>query len=203
MVSIRKQVIAMAKNVRGAGRKKALTEEQLQKARELHGQGTSITDLAVQFGVSRQTMSGYLTVQVEQLDEDCQRVRLFSYWKKLNEMFDVEEIAKCNLRMDYLYKDTVTTAIFVNFQERKVYIKNYTDQVLLRAFGMIKKPTWEDFMGFLEERCLPRGRDDLRATLEKMKLDHYDPLSICEKTGGRILGDDMHLKFYYYGGEAR
>ncbi|MBQ1472635.1 MAG: Hin recombinase, partial [Lachnospiraceae bacterium] len=74
----------MAKNVRGAGRKKALTDEQLQKARELHGQGTSITDLAVQFGVSRQTMSGYLTVQTEQLDEDRQRVRLFSYWKKLN-----------------------------------------------------------------------------------------------------------------------
>ena len=89
MVSIRKQVIAMAKNVRGAGRKKALTDEQLQMARELHGQGTSITDLAVQFGVSRQTMSGYLTVQTEQLDEDRQRVRLFSYWKKLNEMFRI------------------------------------------------------------------------------------------------------------------
>ena len=89
----------MANNTRGAGRKKALTEEQLQQARAMHEAGKTVTDLAVEFGVSRQTMSGYLMITHDVLDEDRQRVRLLSYWKKLNEMFTAEQVKKCRMRI--------------------------------------------------------------------------------------------------------
>ena len=34
----------------------------------------------------------------------------------------------------------------------KIYIKNYTDQIPLRAFGVVDNPSWNDFEYFLEDR---------------------------------------------------
>ena len=93
--------------------------------------------------------------------------------------------------------------MLVNYRNQEVYIRNYTDKLLLRAFGILRKPSWQDFQNFLEGRALPSGRDGLQETLSKMGLNYYDALSICEKTGGRIMGDDLHMKFYYYSGGIR
>ena len=193
----------MANNTRNAGRKKAMSVAQIEEARNLREEGVSVTTLAKQFGVSRQTMSGYLQIDRIELSEDRQRIRLLTYWKKLNELFTEEEWGQCNLRIEYLYKDMLTTTMLVNFRDQEVYIRNHTDNLLLRAFGMLRNPSWKDFQEFLEERALPRGRDELKKTLTKMGLNDYDPLSICEKTRGRILGDYMHMKFYYYSGGIR
>ena len=47
-------------NSRGAGRKKALSDEQIKKLRERHNSGETISSLAKEVGVSRQTLSAYI-----------------------------------------------------------------------------------------------------------------------------------------------
>ena len=65
---------------------------------------------------------------------------------------------------------------------------------LHRAFGVRELPTWDDFMEFLEDRCIPRERDGLRYYLEALGLDEYDPLAIVQRTEGRMAEDHQWLK---------
>lgn len=46
-----------------------------------------------------------------------------------------------------------------------------------------------DFEYFLEDRCFPRTRYNLKELLEEMDLPMYDPLLIIGKTKGRVYGD--------------
>lgn len=134
----------------------------------------------------------------EEIDVDRYRVLGIDNWKSINWMFDDEQLAGCALRIDYMYKKQVTTSILMNFKDESVFIHNYSDNIMLRAFGINRKPDWDELQYFLEERCLPRTRDGIKRTLGKMGLQCYEPLQICEKTGGRIMGDDMHMRFYYF-----
>ena len=84
--------------------------------------------------------------------------------------------------------------IHVDFNREEIAICNTTEDIIHRAFGIKAKPTWEDFMSFLEERCFPRSRDHLRMVLQDLQLDSYDPLAIVEKTKGRMAEDDQWLK---------
>ncbi|MEG0756709.1 MAG: Hin recombinase, partial [Oscillospiraceae bacterium] len=61
------------------------------------------------------------------------------------------------------------------------------------AFGNNPLPTWADFQAFLEERCVPRHRAGLREYLEAIGVDAYDPLTIVEKTAGRMAEDKQWL----------
>ena len=70
---------------------------------------------------------------------------------------------------------------------------NYTEQILLRAFGVIENPDWKDFEYFLEDRCFPRTRDHANEILREMNLPFYDPLLIVEKTQGRMEGDHQWI----------
>lgn len=67
------------------------------------------------------------------------------------------------------------------FLHEKIYIKNYTDQIPLRAFGVVDNPSWNDFEYFLEDRCFPRTRDHAKEILRDMRIPFYDPLLIIEK----------------------
>lgn len=89
------------------------------------------------------------------------------------------------------------TQILVDFLHEKIEIRNTTDKIMLRAFGININPTWEEFLEFLEERCFPRTRDNLKLILRDLDLDFYEPLNIIEKTQGRM-GEDMQwLKITY------
>ena len=81
------------------------------------------------------------------------------------------------------------TTIDIDFRHEKITIHNYTEQILLRAFGVIENPDWKDFEYFLEDRCFPRTRDHANEILREMNLPFYDPLLIVEKTQGRMEGD--------------
>ncbi|MDE5932816.1 MAG: Hin recombinase, partial [Lachnospiraceae bacterium] len=50
----------MARNERGAGRKPALSAEDVKIIRERHETGATVTALAKEYGISRQVLSGYL-----------------------------------------------------------------------------------------------------------------------------------------------
>ena len=62
------------------------------------------------------------------------------------------------------------------------------------AFGRQERPTWDDFIEFLEERCVPKSRENINILLKEMGLTEYDPIQIVEKTQGRMAEDAQWLK---------
>ena len=101
-------------------------------------------------------------------------------------------------RMTYMCRDSICTIIDVNFLDRQIKIKNYTSDLLLRAFGVIEQPDWGDFEYFLADRCFPSSRGNAKSLLKALGLTDYDPLQIVEKTEGRMAEDDMWIKINYY-----
>ena len=97
--------------------------------------------------------------------------------------------------LEYMNRDKLSTKINVDYLNQTVSIKNYTSDMLARAFGVNEHPTFKDYEEFLESRCFPRTRDHVKWILNDMGLDSYDPLSIVKKTGGRMADDYMWIRF--------
>lgn len=110
----------------------------------------------------------------------------------------VRENPYITMRMNYMYKEELCTTIDVDFMHKKVYVENQTDNILHRAFGVVKDPDWERFEEFLESRCFPRSRANLKEILRDIGVDSYDPLQIIEKTGGRMAEDKQWIEIIYY-----
>lgn len=182
------------KNERGAGRKPVFTDEQIADIRAKREQGITVSALAKEYGVSRQTLSTYLNKKDQQLEMIVQTLQL---WRELNRPFKEVDVVDYTVRMDFMCEDECCTQILVDFQRERVVVQNTTDDIMLRAFGVNVNPSWEEFMEFLEERCFPRTRDKLKLILRDLDLDFYDPFYIIEKTQGRM-GEDMQwLKIHY------
>lgn len=98
------------------------------------------------------------------------------------------------LRIWYMYDQDVCTLIDVNERERKVKIKNYTDKIMFRAFGVMEEPDYNQYIEFLESRCFPESRDKMKLILKDLGLPFYDPIMIIEKTEGRMAEDDFWIR---------
>lgn len=98
------------------------------------------------------------------------------------------------LRLYYMHNQTVCTIIDVDDLKRKVRIRNYTENLMFRAFGKIENPDYDMYMEFLESRCFPRTRDKMKLVLKDLGLPFYDPFLIIEKTKGRMAEDNFWLK---------
>ena len=182
-------------NERGAGRKPIFTEEQIIEIRTKRKQGIRVSRLAKEYGVSRQTLSAYLNKQDQQMEEIIESLRV---WREFNRFFQEIDLVDYTVRMDFMCEDACCTEILVDFKRERIKIRNTTDKIILRAFGINRNPTWDDFLAFLEERCFPRTRDNLKLILQDLELDFYDPFSIIEKTQGRM-GEDMQwLRITYF-----
>lgn len=183
------------RNERGAGRKPIFTEEQIAEIRIKREQGIAVSTLAKKYGVSRQTLSTYLNKKDQQMEAI---IRGMQAWRELNRPFKEVNLVDYTMRMDFMCEDECCTMILVDFKHEKIEIKNTTDKIMLRAFGINVNPTWEEFLEFLEDRCFPRTRDNLKLVLRDLDLDFYDPLCIIEKTEGRM-GEDMQwIKINYF-----
>lgn len=186
----------MKQNVRGAGRRRALPAETISIIKKRQDAGETITALAAEYGVSRQTLSSYLHPRAPQMDQVC---RTYRAWVSLNARYVRQEnLWDYTLRIDYMNHDECCTVILVDFLHEKILIQNETDELLFRAFGVKEKPTWEDFEYFLEDRCVPRTRYGMKEILKDYGLDSYDPLAIIEKTGGHMAEDHQWLKLTYF-----
>ena len=86
------------------------------------------------------------------------------------------------------------TTIYADETDHSLRVENHTEHLVKTAFGKNERPTWEDYIGFLEERCIPRGRSGLREYLETIGVSEYDPMEIILKTGGRMAEDEQWLK---------
>lgn len=185
----------MKQNVRGAGRKRALPIDTVNIIKKRYDAGETVTALAAEYGVTRQTLSSYLHPKEPQLDQVCHTYRA---WVSLNAMLRQEDLWDYTLRIDYMNHDECCTVILVDFLHKKILIRNETDELLFRAFGVKEKPTWEDFEYFLEDRCVPRTRFGMKEILKDYGLDFYDPLAIIEKTGGQMAEDHQWMKLTYF-----
>ena len=76
---------------------------------------------------------------------------------------------------------------------KKIRVENLVSDFLKLPFGNNQNPSWEDYLYFLESRCIPRTRAGLREYLETSGVDHYDPLEIIQKTQGRMAEDAIWL----------
>ena len=213
-------------NSRGAGRKKALSEDRLQELLRRHAGGEKLSVLAGEYGLSRQTLSRYCNQYLQRDSDDIlidsgERIftvekeaslqgkeerfvcRSFAYWKKLNQvifrqkLYEEEPPENYLLRLDLMYRDQVCTRILADYSHRRIMVLNETDDLLHRAFGVKIRPDWEDYEYFLESRCFPRERWNSRQLLEELGLDSYDPLQIIEKTQGRMAEDEQWIRIYY------
>lgn len=99
------------------------------------------------------------------------------------------------VRMKYMYRDQCCTEIEADFTDKKIRIRNTTDDVFRRAFGNNLTPDWEQFEQFLEERCFPRSRHGMKLILRDMGLQSYDPWQIVHITQGRMAGDQHWISF--------
>lgn len=114
---------------------------------------------------------------------------------------DMEEYAGKKLAMGHrLYSlryydgSRLCTLIYADFTDKTIQVENHTKTLIKTAFGKKAVPTWEDFVAFLEERCIPKGRAGLQDYLADMGLDEYDPLEILKKTKGRMAEDQQWLE---------
>ena len=98
------------------------------------------------------------------------------------------------IRLKYCLGNMICTVIDVDDVGRRISIRNYTDNLLYRAFGRNEKPTYADYEEFLESRCFPRSRDKMKLMLKEYDLPFYDPFLIVEKTEGRLEEDDFHIE---------
>ncbi len=101
---------------------------------------------------------------------------------------------KFPVRMWYMFQDKVCTLIDVDEIKKEISIKNYTDKIMFRAFGVVETPGYEEYEEWLESRCFPRERDKMKLMLKELGIPFYDPMLIIEKTQGRMEEDDFWIK---------
>lgn len=154
------------------GRKKKFSEKDIEDMRRMRADGASVEAIAKKYGTSRQVIGRYLV-------------------KK--------PAPGCTMRIMYMNRHRVGTIIDLDFLAQKVYIQNFTDEPLDRAFGIRENPTWEDWEEFLADRCFPKTRGNCKELLQNMGLTDYDPLQIVEQTHGRMAEDDYWMKIRTFG----
>ena len=98
------------------------------------------------------------------------------------------------VRYEYFDKEMLCSTILCDFTEQRLKVKNHTNQIMKTAFGVQEHPTWDDFMEFLEERCIPRSRVNVENTLAELGLQEYEPILIVEKTQGKMAEDEQWLR---------
>ncbi len=106
----------------------------------------------------------------------------------------LQDTVNHHLRLSYMFRDELCTVIDVDEKSKNVEIINYTDHLLKRAFGILEKPTYEQYEEFLESRCFPRTRDKMKLMLREYDIPFYDPMLIIEKTEGRMAEDDFWIR---------
>lgn len=95
--------------------------------------------------------------------------------------------------LKYYFRESLCTSIAADFTDKLLYVENFTADAVHRAFGNNDNPDWESFTAFLEERCIPKQRCGLKQYLSALGLEEYDPISIIEKTEGRMAEDEQWL----------
>ena len=94
----------------------------------------------------------------------------------------------------YYDGDTLYTVILADLTAEQICIENKVDEILDTAFGVNETPSWEDFLAFLADRCIPKTRKGLDYYLDAVGVPEHDPVLLVEKTQGRMAEDHKWLE---------
>lgn len=119
-------------------------------------------------------------------------IKMLNIYPAFTTNFRIQD-SKYSLRLWYMFKDEVCTIIDVDEKNRKVEISNYTNDLIFRAFGNNEHPNFDEYQDFIESRCFPKSRDNLKIYLRELDLPFYEPLMIIEKTLGKMADDDFWI----------
>lgn len=141
-----------------------------------------------QLGVSRETPKLELSFDGETIAiRKKHRVAASDFWASAKAAGHSVKVYR------YYYNKTLCSTIYADFTTERVAAENATSEIIHTAFGNNAEPNWNDFLDFLEERCVPRTRIGINNILQEMGLDEYDPIRIVEKTQGRMAEDKQWL----------
>ncbi|MCI9626430.1 MAG: hypothetical protein HFI90_06565 [Clostridia bacterium] len=115
--------------------------------------------------------------------------------KSITEFVSEKKTMGHNLKKLSFYNDKeLCTVIYADFTDKTLKAENHTEDIVNTAFGNNTIPTWEDFVNFLEERCIPRERSGIREYLETIGVAEYNPLEIIQKTKGKMAEDRQWIE---------
>lgn len=154
----------------------------------------SRTELASILNVSARTLEKWETDKQVISGPVVFLMQILSDREELLDYYRLPE-KKYPLRMFYMCDNRISTVIDVDMLKQKVFFRNYTSNLLLRAFGNKESVAYQEYEDFLESRCFPRSRDKIKVELGALDLTSYDPLSIIRKTKGRMAEDDCYIEF--------
>lgn len=99
------------------------------------------------------------------------------------------------LKFKYMWKSNCTADVTADIKNKKITVENYSDDWLMRPFGLNESPTMVDLDEFFESRCFPKSRHNCTQLLADLGLQVYDPLDICLVTRGRQWDDFNWILF--------
>ena len=132
---------------------------------------------------SKESINGPVVLLLEYIDNNIEFLDELKIPKK-----------KYPLRLFYMNNQMICTMIDVNILTQEVIIKNFTNNIMFRAFGTNDKPSFKDYEDFLKSRCFPETRDKIKLVLADLNIPFYDPFLIIQKTEGRMADDDFWIK---------
>lgn len=86
------------------------------------------------------------------------------------------------------------TEIDIDFANQTIEIKNHTDNLIDRAFGVNEKPTMEDFEDFCRYRSIPQTRHNFKTEMRLRGIGDTSPLGIMLFYHGRIDDDNCYIE---------
>lgn len=98
-------------------------------------------------------------------------------------------------RFWFCWKDYRCTLIDADDKKRQIQVKDFTLDHTKKAFGVVSRPSYEDFEELVAVRCGIGGGNStqLKYVLKENGLTEYDPLAILRKTQGRLPDDEFSL----------
>lgn len=155
--------------------------------------GLTQKEFAMLVNCSKATLERWETSKEPIVGPICLALKMLERYPEYVEGIKVPK-KSTSVRLWYMYKQDVCTIIDVNEMKKEVCIKNYTDNLMFRAFGVEEHPNYEAYMEFLKSRCFPESRDKMKLILKDLDLPFYDPFMIIEKTEGRMAEDDFWIR---------
>ena len=99
------------------------------------------------------------------------------------------------MKINY-YKDqeVLLTEMEIDFVNQTVKIKNHTDNLIDRAFGVNEHPTMKDFEEFCEYRSIPQTRYNFKTEMRLRGITDTSPMGIMRFYHGRIDDDNCYIE---------
>ena len=97
------------------------------------------------------------------------------------------------MTFEWRYDGELCSIINTDYKTKTVTVKNYTENIIKKAFHGKTNPDFKDFEYLLERRCFPKNGAMMKLRLADIGLDHYNPIDIIAKTNGVMAEDKFTL----------